>query len=584
MNTIQFTILLSYAIVCSISASSFYSSDLKGYSNIYCDYIIIAAPDLLPEADTLANYRYTFEKDRVESPVVISALDIKTQFDNGKADIHRIKDFMIYVDTAWNCYPRNVLLLGDVSLDSNISETGFYLPTTIRNEKYNETIISDKGLVTWGHELFGIGRIPADSKQKFYTYFSKLKKFEATQNTGNKKILYITDLFAYDPYAVFYDWGMSIIRMINPSYDVISYHSVVSSDYEGMKSKIFDAIKNGVKYVHYYGNSSVSVWGIPEIINFSKDLESFPEGSFFILNSFTEFNAAAHKSSESIAEKLLFSENRGAVAVTSGTGTSTIGSMSRAQSGFIEELNRNIDRNEYGSVWASTKRTHFVDNYKLDPFMLLGDPAIIVTQRHLNILSDDTIQCAPGDSISITGKTKIINDGTLKVMNYGLSKLYDTLFRGDTIRHFGNRPVLDSLSTPVTSYRFDFRMKAPVIPDTSQLYKISLYANNRLYEEFGAVFIKVNFNGTSVSVARNKNPRMDVRMRLINKSLRLDLAIPDKTSYGVYLLDLAGRVVFQKQFKYKTAVIPTDKLPTGLFIVKIKYDNVVCNSKISIIR
>lgn len=173
--------------------------------------------------------------------------------------------------------------------------------------------------------------------------------------------------------------------MINPSYDVISYHSVVSSDYEGMKSKIFDAIKNGVKYVHYYGNSSVSVWGIPEIINFSKDLESFPEGSFFILNSFTEFNAAAHKSSESIAEKLLFSENRGAVAVTSGTGTSTIGSMSRAQSGFIEELNRNIDRNEYGSVWASTKRTHFVDNYKLDPFMLLGDPAIIVTQRHLNI-------------------------------------------------------------------------------------------------------------------------------------------------------------------------------------------------------
>jgi hypothetical protein len=370
--------------------------------NINAELIIITAPELLSQANRLADHK----TQRGIKTAVITSIELYNAFGYGNRDITAMRNFLAYVYQR-NKTLKSVLFFGKGTFDYKNKFGGRpnLVPTYSSRNSLNPlaTYSSDDyygfleyGQGEWeenspGDELLkiGVGRIPAISFSEAEEAVSKIINYETgTDMEGNwkKNILFFADdgdnnihLNDSEIHAAYLDNQhpeFEIRKLYLDRFEQVRNGGIQTSP--EAQEALRDNFKEGLLLLNYIGHGNETTLTAERVFMVS-DLVNYPENPFLPLfvTATCEFGRHDSPFIRSGAEELLFAKKKGAIALLT-TGRPVFSSINFAlNKAFIENVfktDNGISRN-LGEIFKDTKNKSLNGPFNRN-FSLLGDPSM----------------------------------------------------------------------------------------------------------------------------------------------------------------------------------------------------------------
>lgn len=355
-------------------------SRLRSMSNS-ADYLILSPAELLEGASKLANYRAS----KGLQAMVVNIEDIMDEFNHGLSSPEAIRDFVGYAYANWANPPQYIVLLGNGTYDykNALNHGDNLMPVRLIETEHglfsSDTYYADIDAGDGIPEV-AIGRIPVRTAAELDSYLDKLLASEALYGGGTmSKILMLAD--TPDMPADFPADSDAIADFIPNEYQIEKIY-LSDMSLSTARSKIIDAINNGVGMINFVGHSGVSSIGQNGMLRISDTmaLSNGPLSPPMTLWTcvIAKFELPGYRG---IAEELLMNIDGGASAIFAASGlTESVDSLRMGK--IFYETAFSMDNPTIGNVIAKTKEKYSegpsTSSSLITIYNLLGDPAMTI--------------------------------------------------------------------------------------------------------------------------------------------------------------------------------------------------------------
>ncbi|MBP7310639.1 MAG: type IX secretion system sortase PorU, partial [Candidatus Cloacimonetes bacterium] len=448
--------------------------DLIG-DNSQRDNIIVTPPEFLNQAhDLAAKYQSTYG---LRSRVILQN-DIFNQFNGGHPDPAAIRQAMRYFYQNLSA-PRisSLTLLGIGTFDwRNFSNQAapknkiitFQIGTTSTDDFYG-MLNSDQ------YPELAIGRYPVKNEAELAIMIDKFTSYTADPEPGwwrNSMVFVGDDLNNGDTTYEYYHTQQTqeAAAVLNPSL-LIQKIFAVEYEYDEFQNKpavrndMFTAINDGRLVWYYVGHGSYDKLGAEDFLNGATDMGRFANSDklpFFFASSCS----VSHYDNwgyESLGQKVVLLENRGAIASYAATRISFPGNNHAMAMLVLKSLANN--RNSLGYAIMDGKINYTAGNSNDAVYILFGDPVIRVVPPQRD--STMAVTSSAGGNLLHSRDTASVSGSFIQGQLNGSAelKVFDTkasysLGPNTTVNHLGNQLFTGSASVSASAYSAGF-----VVPD-----------------------------------------------------------------------------------------------------------------------
>ncbi len=342
------------------------------------DYLVIGPHAFSTEAAPLLSQR----RSQGLTVKFASLEDVYTEFGFGEARPEAIRDFLSYAYHYWQSPKlRYVLLLGDATYDfKDYLKTGVpnQLPPLMVKTSYLWTASDPTLAAVNGDDLLpdvAIGRLPASSTGELRIMVSKILAYERGDVGLDGLVVLAADNpdaagdFPGDADAI--AGGVLAGRPVRRLY----LHQLGSS----MTGEILRAFDEGASLVSYIGHGGIQLWADENVLDTS-DVDSLaPQPQQPLLLTMNCLNGYFHfPYFDSLAEKLLKVDARGAIAAFSPSGLSLNAPAQLFHQALLDEVFHHGHERLGDAVLVAQARYAATGAFPdlLSIYHLLGDPAL----------------------------------------------------------------------------------------------------------------------------------------------------------------------------------------------------------------
>ena len=406
--------------------------------NNAAEYLIITDNLLQNTCLRLKNLK---EADGYQTKIV-TVENIYDTFNFGIKSPIAIKEFIKYVVENWDQnYPlQYVVFVGDASYDYK----GIYgqktdlVPTFMfqtvdfgaTGSDYLYSLLDDDYIPD-----VSVARIPAQNNQQLSNYLDKVESYSQNNDFSQwrNRALFISgkdvsssDLDRWTNQPIFRSQNLRLIDMQLPDPIFPSRLNTIQDEVLGENDPNFgsttDLIEyfdDGVSFINFLGHGGGSIWADVNLLNLD-EVGRLNNGSRLpFIASMTCFTGAFENPVDGLAERLVMSENKGAIAVLASSGFGWKYNDMATEWGLFDYLWDDLTFGQAVSlmkIYYLANPVYYTENggvptpsyYTLNKTMvsqynLLGDPALkLLKPKNLLNVSIDNNNPLPGDSVNIT--------------------------------------------------------------------------------------------------------------------------------------------------------------------------------------
>lgn len=408
-------------------------SDLRR-STIGADFVIIAHHEFYNEIQRLARHREI--RDSLKT-VVIEISDIYNEFSWGLYDPTAIRNFIKYAYENWAIKPSYVLLCGDGDYDYknlvNDQDKNWIPPyETTELDEHSSRATEDWFVMVSGNDNFAdlaIGRLPVRSVEETKIIVDKIINYETaplfdesgiddwrniitivgddelTQGGVGNETIHTSDAENIIEYYISNKFNKKKIYLSEyPAVRNASYFSTLLKP--TATEAILKQINQGTLILDYVGHGNPSTWSHEYVLYSPRDFERIQNGSRLALwiAATCDFGRFDHPAEQSLAEDLLITGGRGAIAVLASSREAYASNNAALNRAFFLRLFNQEGRTErlgFALLKAKLDNRATINDQK---YLLLGDPTmrLAVPQYAAKITSirPDTIQALSRVTVS----------------------------------------------------------------------------------------------------------------------------------------------------------------------------------------
>lgn len=403
------------------------------------DYLIITENLLVPSCERLKRLK---EADgyRVE---IVTVENIYDQFNFGTKSPLAIKDFIRHAAALWDqSHPlKYVVLVGDASYDYKglIRPGSDRVPTIM----YQTVKFGASGSDYWYALLdddnipyVTVARIPAATVQELENYLDKIETYSQNSNIGpwRNTALFIAgndassssrELLTNQP--IFQSQNLRLMEMRLPAQVFTRRLNTIRDetfgDFDpnfGSTTDLIDHFDKGVSFINFLGHGGGGIWADVNLLNLNDvDRLNNREKLPFVASMTCFTGAFENPNRRGLAEKLLLSEGKGAIALLASSGLGWMYNDMALEWDLFEflwdeqltfgeavdlmkiyYLANPIYYTENGSFYTLGYNT--LANSMVAQYNLLGDPALRLQKPSPSLrVSVDQSSVLPGDSVRV---------------------------------------------------------------------------------------------------------------------------------------------------------------------------------------
>lgn len=428
------------------------NQNLSAISNV--DYLILTVPELMGQAQRLANYHQTKNNYKVE---IVDVNKIYEEFGNGSKDITAVRDFVTKLNTPEGSL-KYVFILGDASYDyKNRVPNNNNIVSAYQSEyssDYIQSFVTDDYIVMTQPQTAAsminnlpnipVGRIPAANNteaanmiDKTLAYYNSLPGQSSPFGDWRMKLDFVVDdnEEGGSPFhdemnkalvSVFEQPGVQTLKEYNVRklyQDAFTMQSTAGGPrYPQVNQAISNSIGNSL-YLFYFGHGGINGWAQERVLtsteiqnsnNFSNVYSRFP-----LVSTITcEFTLWDEPSTNSAGEQFIKLKQGGPATMITSSRAIDIGYGRSFTGTFTKNIFKltNDDFNTLGYAHLNAKKETGINPNHLR-VNVLGDPAMKLS-RPQRLLAIDNIETpVPGlirglDFVKIKGHINNPN-GTL---------------------------------------------------------------------------------------------------------------------------------------------------------------------------
>lgn len=365
------------------SAKIIYGSDLQN-SNNQADVLLIGSQRMLEAYGKVISLRES------QGFKVYGAKleDIYNEFGLGQANVSYVKDFINFARNMWAIKPTHIILLGDGTYDPKGWQNPILEDRVPIKFKMGSSFdyASDSWFATPDGELIPnavIARIPAQNPEQLFKYAEKVLNYENNQSKplNNAKISFISDRAHF-----------SGEDFVNPITDILSldassnilnpieHLSRGSLDDNTMKQKIKDTFSES-SIVSYMGHGAEDIWADSTVFN-SLDVDSMENSKFPVVTAMNCLSGHFYEDSiVSMAEKLVLTPDKGAIAFWGSTSMTPPSAQKFYQSAFFDNLFVNEGKKLGDLTLMAKTQAGLATPHEevLGSWVVIGDPMVSIS-------------------------------------------------------------------------------------------------------------------------------------------------------------------------------------------------------------
>ena len=543
------------------------NQDLSGLQNV--DYLILTTPELMGQAQRLANYHQTKNSFNVQ---IVDPAKVYNEFGSGSRDLTAIRDFITKLNTPAGRL-KYVMILGDASFDyknripnnSNIvssyesEESADFVSSYITDDYIVMTAPQTNISLTSNLPNIPVGRLPAANAteaanmiDKTLAYYNSLPGQSNPFGEWKMKLDFVVD-DDNDGGAPFHTVMNNTLQNVfeipaNTNLKEYNVRKLYLDSFQGQSTaggrrypQVNQAISNDMGnslYLFYFGHGGINGWAQERVFttdeiqaanNFSNIYSRFP----FVSTITCEFTLWDEPGTFSAGEQLMKLKQGGPATMITSSRAVGVGYGIDFTNLYTREMFKltNDDFISIGNAHLNAKKlkpgdpNHFKVNF-------LGDPAMKLSRPTRRLVIDNIESPVPGlirglDFVKVTGHINNAN-GTLNNTFSGrvVINIFDKRLNKNTLNNPGNlTPVLNyteegsaivKASGIATNGQFTVEFYVPKdINYTVGEGRILGYADNKVSDVFNNQAVQVgdiNPNG----INDNEPPKVKLYMNNTN--------------------------------------------------------------------
>ena len=384
----------------SLSSASHILHDLRSGAD-RADFLVIAHPDFLAQADTLAGHKKSC--GRFSDPKVVDVNDIYRQFSGGNIDPAAIRNFLIYAKAQWDTSEHldYVVLMGKGNYNFKHIKTNsnIYIPVAEFGSMCYDDFFSylnagdnaDNNSAIPAPAIF-IGRLSCQSPGEAKQMVDKIIDMEnpALADFGawrNRALLVSDDDMQGDRVDALGSQHFqssermgSLLLSERPSVELqkvnlFEYPWTATWEKPEARDALLNGINNGVSIVNWFGHGSSTQWADEMIL--TKDLVGNLHNSkrYPLIASFSCDVGRIDRPDLSLSEVLTNAPQSGAIAAFSSTREAYASENEALGLAFFGALFDSASvGTTYGAAYAASKAQ--VRDVNQKTYCLLGDPSV----------------------------------------------------------------------------------------------------------------------------------------------------------------------------------------------------------------
>lgn len=384
------------------------NQNLHGIRDI--DYLIVAPPSLLGEANRLAEFHR--QKSGLTVFLTTPAM-IYNEFSSGAQDVSAIRDFarMLYTTSSPGKQLRYLLLFGDASFDykdklannTNLVPTyqtisSLNLVSSVATDDYYGYLDAHEG--TGNNEFLdiGIGRFPVATVQQAKDMVDKVLRYVAnnpeTFSEWRNELVFVADDGDSNFHLKDAEELAQMVQNTSPAFNLSkiyldAYPQIATPGGQkapAVNEAINRKIERGVLVVNYSGHGGEVGWAEEQILQIS-DIQSWRNRNRMpvFITATCEFSRYDDPTRTSAGEMVFLNPDGGAIAMFT-TARATYASTNLRLNKAIYNNNifapYNGERARFGDIMRRSKVAGDINDRK---FILLGDPALQLSYPELSV-------------------------------------------------------------------------------------------------------------------------------------------------------------------------------------------------------
>ena len=469
------------------------------------DLLVITTTKFLGQAERLAGFRASND-DLVTAVVDLNM--IYHEFSSGKRDVTALRDFIRHLYTKSGRL-KYLLLFGDASYDylSDNEENTNIVPTyQSRNSLHNVFTYASDDYFTFmddvegnwretnsyfqlQHDLdIGVGRLPVKTEQEAKIIVDKLIAYsenEGSDGAWRNKVIFVADDGEANKFQYQSDYLASLLEKNDPDYQVdrLFLDAYPIENVNGRRSapkvreRINQHVNDGILLLDFIGHGGEAELTNEDILDL-ESIDSWENGNKLpvILTATCEFGRHDDWESESGAEKMLFKENGGAIALFTNSRPAIVNTNFDVSKAFYDNA-FNYGENEkprLGDILRKTKNQSVFGIVNRN-FVLLGDPSMQLAYPQYDVVITEINNNPVTDTLQSFSNVKMIGevrdglsmvpdfDGILNITLYDQKAKLTTMGNGNnepmTYENWDNLLVRGAVS--IKSGRFEMNFTVP---------------------------------------------------------------------------------------------------------------------------
>jgi hypothetical protein len=346
---------------------------------IGADYLAIGPRDLVAAAAPLLEYRRA-QGLRVKG---VAIEDVYDEFGFGESNPEAIRDFLTYAYHHWRePSMRYVLLLGDGTYDfKDYLGTGVVnrVPPYLIKTSYLWTASDPMLAATNGEDLLpdiAIGRLPARTLDEMRSLVGKILAYERGSANLSSTVVLVAD--NPDRAGEFDRDADEIAATVLPGADIRRLY-LEDLGVTTTRSEILSSFDRGASLMSYLGHGGIHLWADENLLSIDQVSSLGPQPQQPLLLTMNCLNGYFHfPYFDSLAERLLKAEGKGAIAAFSPSGLSLNGPAHLYHKALLREIFQGTHARLGDAVLAAQFAYADTGAFPelLSIYHLLGDPAL----------------------------------------------------------------------------------------------------------------------------------------------------------------------------------------------------------------
>ena len=525
------------------------------------DMIILAQPNLVKEAERLAEHHRTHTKLKVE---VVMPEQVYNEFSSGTPDATAIRRFMkMFYDRRSSDAdaPRFLLLFGDGSYDNRklskkwqtTSMDNFLLTYQTQNSLNEESHVVDDyfGLLADGEGskpysdqvLLGIGRFPVRTLTEAKAAVDKVINYALNKQTGSwknqlcfvaddgtgKQGYELTHVIDANKYAETIEQSYPAYLSNKLFFDAYKKTSVAGkASYPDIETNIVKQLKEGALVINYVGHGSPTSWSDEQVLT-NTQIQQFTYANLPLWITATCDFSPFDNPDTSAGENVFLNAKSGGIGLFTTTRVAYASSNYTINNYLLNFLfkkeGRRLTLGEVVREMKNQYKKHY-ENYlnkeyyykKRQGFALLGDPALTlsfpeyelkITEINGQPVGTDTVTFKALEKITLKGE--VYDEAGNKATGFNGALAATIMDSRDSVRTLNNngsgvfgyidyRSTLQKTNEEVNNGEFTFSFVVPSMISYANLPgKISLYAQDESTNtEANGAFKQFIVGGTAV--------------------------------------------------------------------------------------